>query len=62
MNFSFNPQSKNTLWTIENGVLYWLTPEQFNNIKVKDGIAKLVMNKVDKKFKTVEDIKAFFNL
>ena len=51
MNFSFNPQSKNTLWTIENGVLYWLTPEQFNNIKVKDGIAKLVMNKVDKKFK-----------
>ncbi len=62
MNFSFNPQSKNTLWTVENGVLYWLTPEQFNNIKVKDGIAKLIMNKVDKKFKTAEEIKAFFNL
>jgi hypothetical protein len=62
MNFSFNPQSKNTLWTVENGALYWFTPQQFNNINVKDGIAKMVMNKVDKKFKTVEEIKVFFNM
>jgi hypothetical protein len=62
MNFSFNPQSKNTLWTVENGVLYWLSPQQFSTIQVKNGIAKLVMSKVEKKFKTAEEIKAFFNL
>jgi hypothetical protein len=62
MNFSFNPQSKNILWTVENGVLYWFKPEQFNDIKVNGGRAELEMNKTTQKFKTAEDIKAFFNL
>jgi len=62
INFSFNPQSKNILWTVENGVLYWLKPTQFSNIQVKDGRADLGMNKVDIKFKTADEIKAFFKL
>lgn len=62
MNFSFNPESQNILWTVENGVLYWVKPEQFKNINVVNGKAQLEMNKVDKKFKTAEEIKTFFNL
>ena len=62
INFSFDPQSKNILWTVENGVLYWLKPEQFNSIQVREGKADLVMNKVDIKFKTAAEIKAFFKL
>ena len=62
MNFSFDPQSKNILWTVENGVLYWLKPEQFSSVQVKEGKADLVMNKVDIKFKSADEIKAFFKL
>lgn len=57
--FSFNPKSKNMLWTVENGVLYWLKPEQFNSIN--GGTKEFVMNKVDQKFETVEEMKAYFN-
>ena len=56
---SFNPKSKNMLWTVEHGVLYWLKPEQFNSIN--GGTKELVMKKVDQKFETVEDMKAYFN-
>ena len=56
---SFNPKSKNMLWTMEHGVLYWLKPEQFNSIN--GGTKELVMKKVDQKFETVEDMKAYFN-
>ncbi|MBL0328747.1 MAG: hypothetical protein IPP64_04855 [Bacteroidetes bacterium] len=57
--FSFNPKSKNMLWTVENGILYWLKPEQFNSIN--GGTKEFVMNKVDQKFETVEEMKAYFN-
>lgn len=60
--FSFDPQSTNLLWTVEDGVLYWLKPEQFKEIKGSDGMRKLVMNRVDQKFKNVEEMKTFFNL
>ncbi len=60
--FSFNPQSTNILWTIENGVLYWLKPAQFNDIKSADGMSDLKMNRVDQKFKSVDELKTFFNL
>ncbi len=59
--FSFNPQSSNMLWTVEDGILYWLKPEQFKDIKDNSAIANLKMNKVDEKFTTVEDLKAYFN-
>ncbi len=59
--FSFNPNAKNMLWTVENGVIYWLKPEQFNAIKGSDGAQNLVLSKVDKTFETVEEMKAYFN-
>ncbi len=62
VNFSFNAQSSNILWTVDNGILYWFKSEQFSDIKVKDGKADLQMNRVNQKFKTVEEIKTFFNL
>lgn len=60
-NFSFNPKAKNMLWTVEHGVLYWLKPEQFNSITASSGAKDLLMNKVDQKFESVEEMKAYFN-
>lgn len=60
--FSFNPKSTNLLWTVDNGVLYWLKPEQFNEIKNSMGINNLKMNRVDQKFKSADEIKTFFNI
>jgi hypothetical protein len=59
-NFSFNPDSKNILWTVDSGVLYYLKPEQFTDIK--NGTQSIQMNRVEQKFKTVDEMKAFFNL
>jgi hypothetical protein len=59
--FSFNPQSKNLLWTVENGSLYWLKPEQFNEIKSTEAVSELKLSKVEQKFKNVEEMKTFFN-
>ena len=60
--FSFNPQATNILWTVDNGILYWLKPEQFKDIKSSAEINNLKMNRVDQKFKNVEEVKAFFNI
>jgi hypothetical protein len=62
LNFSYNPQSKNILWTVENGTLYWLKPEQFNDIKIENKKAVLPMNKINATFKSAEEIKAFFKI
>jgi hypothetical protein len=59
--FSFNPKSINMLWTVDNGVLYWLKPEQFNNITEEGGMKNLKMNRVDQKFTTADEMKAYFN-
>ena len=59
--FSFNPQSVNMLWTVEDGVLYWLKPEQFENIKGTGGTCNIVMNRVNQKFTTVDELKTYFN-
>lgn len=59
--FSFDPQSTNLLWTVDNGVLYWLKPEQFKSIKGSEGMSNLKMNRVDQKFKTADELKEFFN-
>ena len=59
--FSFNPKSKNMLWTVEDGVLYWLKPEQFSSISGSNGLSDLIMNKVEQKFATVDEMKAYFN-
>jgi len=60
-NFSFNPKSKSMLWTVEDGVLYWLKPEQFDSIKSGEGVKDLVLTKVDREFKNVEEMKTYFN-
>ncbi len=60
--FSFNPESVNMLWTTENGVLYWLKPEQFKDIKGSEGLSNLQMNRINQKFNTVDEVKTFFNL
>lgn len=59
--FSFDPNSRNLLWTVENGVLYWLKPEQFANITGGQGLSKLIMNRVDQKFASLEELKIYFN-
>lgn len=60
INFSFNQNSKNLLWTVENGVLYWLKPEQFSAM-TNGGSKDLILNKVDQQFENVEDLKTYFN-
>ncbi|MES2397247.1 MAG: hypothetical protein V4549_14655, partial [Bacteroidota bacterium] len=59
--FSFDPQSTNLLWTVDNGVLYWLKPEQFKAIKGSEEMSNFKMNRVDQKFKTADELKEFFN-
>ena len=61
LSFSFNPNSKNLLWTVENGTLYWLKPEQFASIKSGAETNNLKMNKVEQQFKNADEMKAFFN-
>ncbi|MCW3104013.1 MAG: hypothetical protein JWO09_2453 [Bacteroidetes bacterium] len=58
--FSFDPNSTNILWTVENGVLYYLKPEEFE--AVKGGTQNIAMSRVEQQFKTVDDMKAFFSL
>ncbi len=60
--FSFNPESTNMLWTVEDGVLYYLKPEQFKDMKGSNGMSNLKMNRVEQKFATVEEMKSFFNI
>ncbi len=60
--FSFDPKATNMLWTVENGVIYWLKPEQFSNLTSDDGLKDLKLERVDQKFKTTDEMKAFFNL
>lgn len=62
VNFSFNPASENILWTVESGVLYWLKPEQFSGIEKNVPVSAIKMNKVEQKFKNIDEMKAFFNI
>lgn len=58
--FSFNPNSSNLLWTVENGVLYYISQDQF--MELRSGSHSVRMTRVDRKFETVDDMKAFFNI
>ncbi len=60
--FSYNPESTNILWTVENGVMYWLKPEQFNEMKSTSGEMVVKMNRVGEKFTSVEGLKDYFKL
>ncbi|HEX8514613.1 MAG TPA: hypothetical protein VF868_00335 [Bacteroidia bacterium] len=58
--FTFDPKSSNVLWTVEDGVLHYLRAEDFAGIK--NGDKEILMKRVDQEFKTMEDMKAFFNI
>jgi hypothetical protein len=58
--FSFDPASENILWTVENGVLYYLEPDNFKDIK--SGNHTINLTRMDKKFETVDEMKTFFNI
>ena len=58
--FSFNPASSNILWTVDEGRLYYLSPDQFSGIK--SGEQTFRLQAVDKELKTVDELRAFFNL
>lgn len=60
--FSFNPKNENILWTVDNGVLYWLKPENFKSIDGGAGLRTLKMTRVDQKFTTSDEMKAYFNI
>ena len=59
-NFSFDPASDNVLWTVEEGRLYCLRPEQFAS--VKSGEQEIRMTKVEQEFRTVDELRDFFGL
>ncbi|MDF2438079.1 MAG: hypothetical protein K0Q95_2455 [Bacteroidota bacterium] len=56
--FSFDPRSTNILWTVEDGKLYYLKPEDFNAIQNTTGIIHLKQQQ----FASVDELKKFFNL
>lgn len=62
VNFSFNPASQNILWTVESGILYWLKPEQFSGIEQNVPVNAIKMNRVEQKFKNIDEMKSFFNI
>jgi hypothetical protein len=57
---SFDPKASNILWTVENGVLYYIKQDGF--ALIRSGSQTIKMNKVDQKFKTVEEMKTFFSI
>jgi hypothetical protein len=60
--FSYNPGAQNILWTVENGVLYYALPEDFNSFKSSGKMTSIYMKKPDKKFNSIEEFKTFFNI
>ncbi len=60
--FSYNPNASNILWTVENGVLYYAMPEDFNAFKKSNGLVDISLKRVTQKFDNVEDMKTFFKI
>jgi hypothetical protein len=59
--FSFNPNSKNILFTVENDTIYWTSSEVLNSLKIDHGFAEIPMNKAPAKFNSPEEIKSFLS-
>lgn len=60
--FSYDPEASNILWTVENGVLYYLKPEDFKTIAGNNGLQTIKMKRAPTSFKTPEEIKTFFEI
>jgi hypothetical protein len=58
--FSFDPKSINVLWTVEDGVLYYLKEDDFENIG--SGRQTITLSKIEQHFTTVDEMKEFFNI
>lgn len=58
--FSFDPKADNILWTVENGVLFYLKPADFASIK--GGAQNIMLNRVEQKFKNAGEMKEFFKI
>lgn len=58
--FSFDPKVENILWTVENGVIFYLKPEDFAS--VKNGTQNIKLSRIEQKFNNAEEMKKFFNL
>jgi len=60
--FTYNPASENIVWTIENGLLYYLKPEDFKNFSSKDGLQQMKMKQAPLELDSAEKIKEFFEI
>jgi hypothetical protein len=58
--FTFNHEADNILWTVEDGVLFWLQPSEFASLGT--GRMDISMNRVEQKFNNVDELKTFFGL
>lgn len=59
--FRFNPGSTNLIWTVSNGQLYTLMPDQFAGMPIS-GEKDIVLKKVEQEFKTPDDMRRYFGI
>lgn len=59
---SYNPTANNIIWTVQNGTLYYLLPEDFKVMATGPKDAEIKLKRVNETFKSVEELKTFFNI
>lgn len=59
--FRFNPGAKNLIWTVSNGKLFSLMPDQFAGMPVS-GDKDIVLKKVEQEFKTPDEMRRYFGI
>jgi len=59
--FRYNPSSQNVLWTVADGKLYTLMPEDFRKLSA-DNRQDVKLKAVEKEFKDAADMKAYFGI
>ena len=62
MQFSYNPEATNMLWTVIDGELYCCDSDQFKKLKAVNSACDIPMKKIDKKFNEIEELKEYFKL
>jgi hypothetical protein len=60
--FTYNPNSKNILWTVNNGEMYWCDSANFASLKPVNGEMKITMQKVNQKFTSPAELKSFLKI
>jgi hypothetical protein len=59
--FRFNPGAKNLIWTVSDGKLFTLMPDQFAGMPVS-GDKDIVLKKVEQEFKTADEMRRYFGI